>query len=300
MRNILLLFIALFFFSCKRKEKQGVVKETRTSGTLKILVDESVGPIVQQEIDVFKIDYPQANFITTYKPELKLLPAFLNDTVRVIVLPRLLTKEEEKYYTQRSIKVNTSRFAVDGIALISNVNNIDSTINVKDVVDVLQGKGSGKKLVFDNAYSSTFQYFKQLANISQFPSKDVYSKNSSNEVIKLIAEDKNFIGILGVNWLSDKNAEFLKYRDKIRMLGVKNLKGKPGDDKYYQPTQPNLINGDYPFLRNINIMDCEGRDGLGTGFAVWLRSQRGQLIVLKSALAPHKLMPRELNITKKE
>jgi len=299
MRNILLLFIALSFFSCKRKEKKDGIEETRTSGTLKILVDESVGPIVQQEIDIFKIDYPNATFLTTFKPELKLLPAFLNDTARVIVLPRMLTKAEEKYYKQRNIKINTSRFAVDGIALITNKGNNDSTIDVKDVVDILQGKGTGKQLVFDNAYSSTFQYFKQLANISQFPAKDVFSKNSSNEVIKLIAQDKNFIGILGVNWISDKNPELLKYQDKITVLGVKNVKGKPGDDKYYQPTQTNLINGDYPFLRNINIIDCEGRDGLGTGFAVWLRSQRGQLIVLKSALAPHKLMPRELNITKK-
>jgi len=298
-RILIILFLALSFCSCKRKEKKSGIEETRTSGTLKILVDESVGPIVQQEIGIFKLDYPQATFLTTIKPELKLLPAFLNDTARVIVLPRMLTETEEKFYKHRNIRINTSRFAVDGLALITNKGNIDSTINVKDVVDILQGKGSGRQLIFDNAYSSTFQYFKKLAEISQFPSKGVYSKNSSNEVIKLIAEDKNFIGILGVNWLSDKNPEWAKYQNNIRILGVKNYKGKPGADKYYQPTQINLINGDYPFLRNINIIDCEGRGGLGTGFAVWLRSQRGQLIVLKSTLAPHKLMPRELNITKK-
>jgi len=153
-------------------------------------------------------------------------------------------------------------------------------------------------LVFDNAYSSTFQYFKELAHISQFPATGVYSKNSSNEVIKLIAEDKNFIGILGVNWITSKNTEVSEYLSQIKVLGVKNLKGKVGDDQFYKPTQDNLINGVYPFLRNINIIDCEGRDGLGTGFATWLRSQRGQLIVLKSGLGPHKLMPREINLTK--
>ena len=300
MRNILILLLALFTFSSCNRKKQQEVKETRTSGTLKILVDETVGPIVQEEIDIFKLDYPQATFITTVKPEEKLLPAFLNDSVRVIVLPRMLTKQEEKYYNQRQIKINTSRFAVDGIALITNADNIDSTINVKEIIDILQGKDSDKKLVFDNAYSSTFKYFKQLANISQFPQKGVYSKNSSNEVINLVAEDKNFIGILGVNWLSEKNPVMLKNKAKIKTLGVKNLKGSPGDDQYYKPTRENLTDGVYPLLRNINIIDCEGRGGLGTGFATWLRSQRGQLIVLKSELAPHKLMPRELNITKKQ
>ncbi|WP_225872232.1 PstS family phosphate ABC transporter substrate-binding protein [Pedobacter frigidisoli] len=274
------------------------MKETRTSGTLKILVDESVGPIVQQQIDIFNLDYPQAKFQTIVKAEQKLLPAFLNDSVRVIVLPRLLTKAEEKYYNQRHIRINTSRFAVDGIALITNKGNIDSTIDVKEVIDILQGKKSDKKLVFDNAYSSTFQYFKDLASISQFPASGVYSKNSSNEVIKLIAEDKNFIGILGVNWVSERNTDMAKYLEQVKLLGVKNLKGKPGDDQFYKPTQDNLIKGIYPFLRNVNIIDCEGRDGLGTGFATWLRSQRGQLIVLKSGLGPHKLMPRQLNLTK--
>ncbi|PWS28273.1 phosphate ABC transporter substrate-binding protein [Pedobacter yonginense] len=300
MRNILFIFMLLAFVSCKRKAKTEAVKETRTSGTLKILVDESVGPIVQEQIGIFGLDYPQAKFETIIKPEEKLLPAFLNDSVRVIVLPRMLTKQEEKYYNQRNIKINTSRFAVDGIALITNQGNIDSVITVKEVIDILQGKSSDKKLVFDNAYSSTFQYFKQLANISQFPAKGVYSKNSSNEVIKLIAQDKNFIGILGMNWITDRNSKMTDYLSQVKVLGVKNLKGKVGDDQFYKPTQDNLINGIYPFLRNVNIIDCEGRDGLGTGFATWLRSQRGQLIVLKSGLAPHKLMPREINLTKEK
>lgn len=298
MRNILLVMMVLAFVSCRRKTGTEPVKETRTSGTLKMLVDESVGPIVQEQIDVFSLDYPQAKFETTFKPEEKLLPAFLNDSVRVIVLPRMLNKAEEKYYNQRNIKINTSRFAVDGIALIVNKSNIDSTINVDEIIGILQGKNSSKKLVFDNIYSSTFKYFKELAKISQFPTKGVYSKNSSDEVIKLIAEDKNFIGILGVNWISDRNTKMANELAKVKTLGVKNLKGKPGDDQYYKPTQINLINGIYPFLRNINIIDCEGRDGLGTGFATWLRSQRGQLIVLKSGLGPHKLMPRQINITK--
>ncbi|SES09271.1 PstS family phosphate ABC transporter substrate-binding protein [Pedobacter rhizosphaerae] len=298
MKNIIFILMVLALISCKRKDKTASVKESRTSGTLRMLVDESVSPIVQKQIDIFSLDYPDAKFQTTVKPEEKIIAAFLNDSVRVIVMPRLLSKKEEKYYNQRGIKINSIRFAIDGIALITNKDNIDSTITVKEVIDVLQGRNSDKKLVFDNAYSSTFQYFKKLANISQFPAKNVYSKQSSNEVIKLIAQDKNFIGILGVNWVSDQNTEMAQYLAQVKLLGVKDEKGKVGNDQFYKPTQENLINGVYPFLRNINIIDCEGRDGLGTGFATWLRSQRGQLIVLKSGLGPHKLMPREINLTK--
>ena len=74
MRNILILLLALFTFSSCNRKKQQEVKETRTSGTLKILVDETIGPIVQEEIDIFKLDYPQATFITTVKPEEKAFP----------------------------------------------------------------------------------------------------------------------------------------------------------------------------------------------------------------------------------
>ena len=145
MKNILYLFIVLGLLSCKRKDKPAEVKETRTSGTLRILVDESISPIIKEQINIFNLDYPDAKFELTVKPEEKIIPAFLNDSVRVIVMPRLLTKAEEKYYTQRGIRINSTRFAVDGIALITNKDNIDSTITVKEVVDILQGKGSGKK-----------------------------------------------------------------------------------------------------------------------------------------------------------
>jgi len=298
MKNLLFVLVLLCFISCKQKDKTEAATQGYTSGNLDILVDESVGPIVQKEMDIFSLDYPKATFSTVFKPEQKIITSFLNDSIRVIVLPRMLTKEEEKFYQQRNIRINTLRFAIDGIALITNKDNIDSTINVIDVIDVLQGKKTNRKLIFDNAYSSTFHYFKDLAKIKEFPKQGVYSKNSSNEVIRFVAENKDFIGILGVNWLSENNTAVSDALAKVRVLGVKNTKGGIGDDNYYKPTQQNLINGVYPFLRNINIINCEGRGGLGTGFSVWLTSQRGQLLVLKSGLAPHKLMPREINVKK--
>ena len=299
LKPIFYLCCLFFLFACKgKKTDSGASEETRTSGTMKILVDESVAPIVQQQIDIFSMDYPNAHIIPIVKPEEKLLPTFLNDTIRVIVLPRLLTKEEEKYYQQRNIRINSSRFAVDGIALITNKDNTDTTITVSEIIAVLKGESSSRKFVFDNVYSSTFQYLKTLANVSQLPTSGIFAKENSDEVIDLVSKDKDYIGILGVNWLSDKNLKMADALSKVKLVGVKNLKGAVGDDQFYKPTQNNLINGIYPLLRNVNIIDCEGRDGLGTGFAVWLRSQRGQLIVLKSNLAPHKMMPRVLNFQK--
>ncbi|WP_316747008.1 substrate-binding domain-containing protein [Pedobacter gandavensis] len=292
---ILLLFV---FVACKRKPKAvDAVEQSRTTGSVTILADESFARVLADQIDVFKSDYPKAEFKVIEGNEQKIFPTFLNDSIRVMISSRMLTPEEDKMYRNRSIVPRASRFAIDGIALISNVDSPDSTITVQEVIDILKGKStSGKKLVFDNAYSSTIRYFMELAKIKELPKTGVFTLQNNNDVIKYVANNKGFIGVVGVNWLISNQPDMAGSIAKVKMLGVKNLPGKKGDDAYYTPIQKNLINGIYPFLRNIYIINAEGREGLGTGFANWLVSQRAQLIVLKSGLGPHKMMPREFNL----
>src|SRR5690606_35415465 len=154
--------------------------------------------------------------------------------------------QEKKGYLDRGIQIQTSRFAVDGIALIINKENIDSTINVSDVIAILKGDvNTGRKLVFDNPYSSTIRYFKDLAKIESLPTENVYTLETNNDVIKYIANNKEYIGVVGVNWLIADNAEAKDYLDKVKLMGVKNITGKKGDDQFYKPTQANLIKGVY-------------------------------------------------------
>jgi phosphate transport system substrate-binding protein len=297
MKNLGFVFIFFVLFSCKNKKQPDVVEQTRTSGSVKILVDESFSSIIADQIEVFKSDYKNAEFTTIAGNENKIMPAFLNDSIRVIVSSRMLTPEEDKIYRSRSIVPKTSRFAIDGIALLTQKDDLDSNIAVDEVIRILKGTStSGKQLVFDNAYSSTLRYFKELAQITELPKKGVYTLQSNNDVIKYVSENKNFIGVVGVNWLIANNVNMASYIAKVKMMGVKNIKGKKGDDAYYRPEQAHLISGIYPFLRNVYIINCEGRDGLGTGFANWLMSPRGQLIVLRSGLGPHKMMSRDFNL----
>lgn len=297
MRILSFLLLLTVFIACKQKPKSADgIEETRTSGTVHMLVDESFSEVLADQIEVFETDYPDTKFTLTEGNEEKIFPTFLNDSVRVIISSRMLTAEEDKIYRNRSIVPKTSRFGIDGIALITNSENPDSNITVNEVIELLKGTSSGtKKLVFDNAYSSTLRYFKSLAGIKTLPAKGIYTLQTNNDVIKYIAENKGFVGVVGVNWLIDNKKDMAVYLEKVKMMGVKNVKGKKGDDKFYKPIQANLISGIYPFLRNIYIINAEGRDGLGTGFANWLVSPRGQLIVLKSGLGPHKLAPRDFN-----
>lgn len=297
MKNLGFILLLTVFVACKQKPKPvDAVEQTRTSGNVEILVDESFSKVLADQIEVFKTDYANAEFKIREGNEQQIIPTFLNDSVRVIVLSRMLTKDEDNSYRKRSIVPKTSRFAIDGIALITDKENPDSNITVNEVIAVLKGTStSGKQLVFDNAYSSTLRYFKELAGINSLPAKGVYTLKTNNDVIKYIAKNRGMIGVLGVNWLMTNDDSMSAELAKVKQMGVKNLKGKKGDDAFYKPVQANLISGIYPFLRNVYFIDAQGRDGLGTGFANWLVSQRGQLIVLKSGLGPHKLTSRDFN-----
>ena len=300
MRNLGFVLIILLCISCNRAKKAEGVAETRTSGTTELLVDESFARVLDDQIEVFKSDYPNATVKTIVGNENKILPDFLNGKVRMMISSRMLKPDELAYYKQKQIGVYTDRFAIDGIALIINSANIDTNITATEVFDLMKGVSKGsRKLVFDNAYSSTVRYFKDSANVKDLPKSGIYTLETNNDVIKYVAENKDYIGVVGVNWLLENNKAITTYLPKVKLMGVKALAGKKGSDAFYKPTQDNLISGVYPFLRNIYIINCEGRDGLGTGFANWLCGPRGQLIVLKSGLGPHKMLPREFNLRKK-
>ena len=285
----------MVFISCKGK-KNNSIPESRTTGKTTLLVDESFSRVLDDQIEVFIDDYPNAKVTTILGNEAKILPKFLNGEQRMIILSRMLKPSEERYYKQKQIPIFTDRFAIDGIALITNSENIDTLITAKEVFDVLKGVGSTRKLVFDNANSSTVRYFMDSAKVSVLPTSGVYTLNNNNDVIKYVAEHKDYIGVVGINWLLRNQGDILTYISKVKIMGVKNLEGKKGDDKFYKPNQNSLINGVYPFLRNIYVINGEGTNGLGTGFATWLNSPRGQLIVLKSGLGPHKMISRDFNI----
>lgn len=299
MRYLSFVIILILFVSCNREQKTDQVAETRTSGTTELLVDESLARILDDQVEVFKDDYPDANVKIVLGNENKILPDFLNGKVRMMVLSRVLKPEELTYYKQNKIGVYVDRFAIDGIALITNVSNIDTNITTTEVFDMMRGiSKSGKKLVFDNAYSSTIRYFKDSANVKELPKTGVYTLETNNDVIKYVATNKDYIGVVGINWLLENNEAVSAYLSKVKTMGVKKTGANNSFTDFYKPTQNNLINGKYPFLRNILIMNSEGRNGLGTGFANWLSGPRGQLIVLKSGLGPHKMLPREFNLKK--
>ncbi|WP_423147554.1 PstS family phosphate ABC transporter substrate-binding protein [Rubrolithibacter danxiaensis] len=295
--GIVLFCFAVFAVSCQNNTK--TVQESYTSGSTTMIADESFEPIVDAQLYVFESIYPQAKINMLYKPEQELLNLFLNDSVRVAILSRKLNKQEEKVFTNLHIKIRVNRFAIDAISLVTHKSSPDSGVLVKDIKDLMQGKPSRiKSLVFDNPNSSTVRYLMELSGIKLLPKKGVYALKSNPEVIKYVHNNPGTIGVIGFNWIEQPDEDLEQYVADLKVLGVKDTERKEENDKFFKPNQDNLALGLYPLTRDLYIINCQGRPGLGWGFASFLASERGQRIVLKSGLLPDSIPSREIIIKK--
>ena len=286
----LILCFSIFFFNCKKSEND---KETILKGTATILVDETIKPIIEDQIAVFEGQY-KATVLLESRSEKEVMLAFLKDTSQIAILSRKLTADETKHFEQNKINPKVTKIGSDAIALIANKSSKDTLVVLKDILLFMQGKSQStiKGLVFDNPNSSTVRYMSELAGITELPKNGIYSFKVNEDVVKFIAENDGVIGVVGLNWLyqpSPANAELV---NDINVLSVKGI----DSNAFYAPTQNNLAEGKYPLARDLFIINCQGYSGLGMGFASFVAGDIGQRIILKSGLLPIRTPGRKLTI----
>ncbi|MFD0766588.1 PstS family phosphate ABC transporter substrate-binding protein [Mucilaginibacter lutimaris] len=284
--------------SCQQKKTNKAPLDGFTSGTAQFYGDESFSPIVDEELYVFKAKYTEANPVITYKPESEVVNNLMNDKVRVVIIARELDTAELGVLKRRSLTADVNKFAIDAVALIVNQASNDTTISVNEIKSMLNGKShTDKSIVFDNPNSSLVRYLKALSGNKELKQKNIYALSSNKEVIKYVSTHPNSIGITGFAWLNDPDKDYADAVDKVKIVGVKDESSKTAPNEYFKPSQTTLVQHTYPLSRSLYIIDCTGRKGLGSGFASFLASERGQRIILKSGLLPDSIPSREINIT---
>lgn len=288
------LIVFVFLFAMCNQKSKNESKETILKGSIDIVTDETIKPIVDDQVAVFEGTYYDAKITVKPKSEGELINDLLSQKAKVVVTARNLTKEELQKFEKSKINPRVTPFAIDAIALISNKSNNDTLIALKSVIDFMQGKSDTriKGLVFDNPNSSTVRYMKDLAKVKEIPANGVFSFKTNDEVIKFVSENDGMIGVVGVNWLSQPSPNMVDIVKKINVLSVKGLK----DNNYYNPTQNDLAELKYPLARDLFIINCQGYSGLGMGFASFIAGDIGQRIVLKSGLLPVRTPGRKLQI----
>jgi phosphate transport system substrate-binding protein len=261
--------------------------DTTTYGRLAVTADETFQPLIDSEINTFEGIYNYAEIDVRYAPEADVFNDLMNDTVRLIVTARKLNPEEEKQFKKWEIVPRVTKIAYDAVALIASKELKDSTVTLEEIKYILSGDkknpyGTNVRVVFDNNNSSTINFLKQKTATGEL-GKNCYALNSSAAVINYVSKEKNSIGVIGVNWISDRddtaNVSFLK---SVRVLEV------AADDKadYFKPYQAYIAKKNYPLWREVYIISKEAYAGLGTGLTAFIASERGQRIVLKFGLVP--------------
>ena len=287
-----ILMLLVLAAGCVDRDKHGNALDTPISGFIKIAVDESLRPLLETEVSTFEGIYRQADIETLYYPEAEAIDALMNDSVRLAVVTRKFTAAEKAYFKQLKITPTEVDIAISAVALIVHRDNQDTLINMNQLKSILAGKikvwselGSknkaGIEIVFDNPNSGLIRHLKDsVAAVKSLP-PNTFAVNNNEAVIDYVSKSTNAIGLIGLEWISDKDDSlsnsFLK---RIRVMSV------AGDSAHFKPYQAYLALKYYPLSRRITILSREARAGLGTGFMRFVASEPGQRIVLKAGLVP--------------
>ena len=294
--GLLVTALAATFSACGSSGRE---LDTPTSGHIKISVDETFEPIFKSEVHTFESLYKYAKIDAAYKPEGQVVQDLLNDTIRFAVLTRHLTDKEKEQLASQKLTPRETKIAVDGIALVVHKENTDTTLTLDQVRNIFTGKVTNWRqldpaaaageitIVFDNSNSSTSRFLTDSITGNQPLPANVYASKSNSNLIDYVSQNRNAIGVIGVNWISDRDdstaTNFLK---KIKVVGISTSSNPASVDDYIQPYQAYLHQGTYPLLREVFIISKEARSGLGTGFASFITGDKGQRIILKSGLVP--------------
>ena len=303
-----IIWFMLTMVSCTGGNKS-LVTETPTRGSITISADESIQPLIETEVFTFIHLYENAKIHVQFKPEYDVINDFMDDSVKVIVTSKKLSDYQIQYLRDTQIIARTTTYAYDALAVVTNKSNNDTLLKFNNIKDIFTGKIKNWKeinpnsklgairVIFDNNKSGNIRYFKELFEIKDPLSGNFYAVKSNPEVIDFVSRNPDALGIISVNWISDKHDSLsTSFTKKINVVAVSQQ--YINDGYYYRPEQAFIYDKSYPFVREIYVISRETFSGLGSGFKNWVCAEQGQRIVLKSGLVPATMPIRLVQIRK--
>lgn len=295
------LTLALLAFSCAERDKKGNLLDQTTYGNITVMVDESLKPLIDTQVDVFEASYTNAHINLIYTSEDEAIQAMLKDTARMAIVTRSLTKEENDYL---GYDAKEQRIAKSAIAVIVNRASKDTLITLDDFRKLITGTNPLSKInkryssqpvvvVFDEPNSGIIRYLRDsIVQFDSLPSY-CYAVKGNAQVIDYVSKNPQAVGLIDVSWISDRDDPTTRaFINSIKVVGISD----EGD--FFQPYQAYIADRSYPLSRSIKILSREARMGLGSGFTAFVASERGQRIVLKSGIVPATMPKRVIEVNR--
>ncbi|MBI2729448.1 MAG: substrate-binding domain-containing protein [Sphingobacteriales bacterium] len=276
----------------KRTNVRNIPTDTDSKGTIKISVDETFKPVIDEQVKVFENTYPQAHIIVEYKPEAACFRDLDSAGTRMIIVTREPNSAENVYYQDKlQFKLSYGILARDAIAIVVNRNSPDSVFSRENLKAILDGSSEKSyKVVFDGLKATSTVRFAidSILKGKKFDTSRVKAVENSRDVLNYVAANTDAIGLVGVSWIG--NPEDLEQQRMLEKVNIALIKCenclKEESDYYLKPTQRYILSGQYPLTRGLYYIAKESYPGLGRGFAEFMWQDKGQLIFKRAYLAP--------------
>lgn len=301
---------------CLKYEKKA---NSHTTGTTTIVCDNTFQNIMEQEIDVFEYQYPDAHILARYATQAEAFDSLMSLNTKTIIVSRDVTAREREILKSKQRNVRSIKIAVDAVALIVNPDNPVGKLTLKEVGDILAGRSTdwndiwpcdlGKiSVVFDDQNSSLVTYMRDSILHGGSLGENVYAQGSVPAVFKAVKDSKNAIGVVGVSWITSDMAtadmskedlaisvlgedpvEGATLTDEVKVLALYNDRLTGDEARAYKPYQQYIFDGKYPLFRQMYMITTGASGSLAGGFYSFVTGNIGQKIIAKTGILPARM-----------
>ncbi|MGE5394908.1 MAG: PstS family phosphate ABC transporter substrate-binding protein [Candidatus Saccharibacteria bacterium] len=302
----ILVMSTFLLMSCGRTR---TTNDSMLTGETTIAADEALKPLINAQLDIFHSIYQASKINCKYVSEYDALNLLLKEEIRLAIVGRPLEPKEIDYFKSKDIIPQSIPFATDAIALIVPSSNGTMALKMNQIKQILTGEisdwnqieGSGMSgsipLYFDMEASGIIRYMNEKLVLNNKISGNVKFSGSNEKVIDAVIEDKNGIGFVGYNWLSQ--TESIKVQDKlnkIHFVGISDPTNGKSGDQAFMPSVSGIYNKTYPLTRKLYAVYTDPSASLARGFLALLTSERGQRAIYRMGLKPENDFQRQIRI----
>lgn len=197
---------------------------------------------------------------------------------------------------------------------------------MSELADIMSGESSqwndlepselGKiNVVLDQTGSSLATFLTDSLLHGKPLGPNVYSAGSIPEVFKIVENNVNAIGVLGVSWITsdmdsaDMSREELAesvladgavmgatLTDKVKVLKV----NRDNEVTAYKPYQQYIFDGSYPLFRQIYMITTASTSNVAGGFYSFVTGPIGQKIIMKTGILPARVSVQQVELPERQ
>jgi phosphate transport system substrate-binding protein len=281
-------------------------------GTLTVMADESLVPLMEEETAQFGRLYPEIKASVLGSSTRGAIVSLLNDSVSAIVIDRPLNAEEQQVVRQASFTLSQTDFAIDGLSVLVHRDNPVASLEMKHLQEILDRKvtrwdargrswtDASVRIVTTGPNSGVFELLsKHFFSLTQplIPDKVL---NTQQDVVEALAQDPHAMGIISHSYYARARRDSALSRIFARVRVVPLVSKDSAGTVAVIPSQRSLYLKEYPLNFTVSLVSNERRVGPAAGLASFLTSLPGQKIVQDAGLLPVKVPVRPIQLTQEQ